>query len=123
MSRPILVRGFTVDERRAIRAGLRWVPSGHDATVLYRCQILLAGARGQTARQIAANLGQSDQWVRIIIHTFKTDGLTGLESSSRRPYTIHAAFDAKGCERLHKLLHRSPRVRQTHQRLDAHPAG
>jgi hypothetical protein len=47
MSRPIFVRTFTEDERRAIEDGL----GSPDAAVLRRCQILLASARRQTARQ------------------------------------------------------------------------
>jgi transposase len=105
MSRPIFVRGLTDDERQAIEDGLR----PPDASVLRRCQILVASARGQTARQIAEGLGCSDQWVRDVIHAFNADGLASLVPGSRRPHTIHVAFDAAAAEQLGELLHRSPR--------------
>jgi transposase len=105
MKAPIRVRALTDDEREAVEAGLR----SPDASVLRRCQIVLASARGETARQIAAGLGCSDQWVRDVVHGFNAGGLVSLEHRSRRPHTIHVAFDAAGCERLRDLLHRSPR--------------
>jgi transposase len=89
-----------------VEAGLR----SSEASVLRRCQIVLASARGQTARQIAAALGCSDQWVRDVVHAFNADGLSSLTPRSRRPHTIHVAFDAAGSERLRELLHRSPRA-------------
>ena len=75
MVRPIFVRDLTDDERQAIEDGLR----SPDASVLRRCQILVASAGGDTARQIAASLGCSDQWVRNVIHAFNADGLAALE--------------------------------------------
>jgi transposase len=105
MRPPIFVRAVTDDERKAIEDGLR----SSDASVLRRCQILLASARGETARQIAASLGCSDQWVRDVIHAFNADGSASLAPGSRRPHTIHVAFDAAGGEQLCELLHRSPR--------------
>lgn len=105
MSRPIFVRALTDGERQAIEDGLH----SSDASVLRRCQILMASARGDTARQIADSLGCSDQWVRNVLHAFNAEGLESLEPGSRRPHTIHVAFDADACEQLRELLHRSPR--------------
>lgn len=105
MKTPIRVRALTDDEREAVEAGLR----SPEASFLRRCQIVLASARGQPARQIAAALGCSDQWVRDVVHAFNADGLASLAPRSRRPHTIHVAFDAEGCERLRDLLRRSPR--------------
>jgi transposase len=105
MKAPIRVRALTDDERAVVEAGLR----SPEAPVLRRCQIVLASARGQTARQIAATLGCSDQWVRDVVHAFNADGVSSLQRRSRRPHTIRVAFDADGCERLRELLHRSPR--------------
>jgi transposase len=106
MRAPIRVRALTDDERDAVEAGLR----SSDASVLRRCQIVLASARGQTAAQIGASLGCSDQWVRDVVHAFNADGLGSLDRRSTRPHTVHVAFDAAGCERLRELLHRSPRA-------------
>lgn len=105
MKTPIRVRALTDDERAAVEAGLR----SPDASVLRRCQIIAASARSETARQIAVALGCSDQWVRDVVHAFNADGLSSLARRSRRPHTIHVAFDAAGCERLREVLHRSPR--------------
>ena len=93
------------DERQVIEDGLR----SPDASVLRRCQILLASARGATAHQIAATLGCSDQWARTVLHAFNAAGVSSLAPRSRRPHSIHVAFDAEGCEQLRDLLHRSPR--------------
>lgn len=106
MSRPIHVRVCTDDERQVIEDGLR----SPDASVLRRCQILLASARGDTARQMGDSLGCSDEWVRQVIHAFHADGLVSLAPRSRRPHTIRVAFDAAGCEALRDVLHRSPRA-------------
>jgi transposase len=105
MRSPIRVRALTDDEREAVEAGLR----SSDASVLRRCQIVLASTRDQTPRQIAATLGCSDQWVRDVVHAFNAAGLDSLQRRSRRPHTIHVAFDAAGCAWLRELLHRSPR--------------
>lgn len=105
MKTPIRVRALTDDERDAVEAGLR----SPDASVLRRCQIVLASARGQTARQIAASLGCSDQWVRDVVHAFNASGPTSLQRRSRRPHIVRVAFDVAGCERLRELLHHSPR--------------
>lgn len=80
-----------------------------DAFVLRRCQIVLASARGETARRIGLALGCSDQAVRTAIRAFNQRGLAALRKRSSRPKTIRPAFDAAGAERLRELLHRSPR--------------
>jgi DNA-binding NarL/FixJ family response regulator len=71
MRKPIYIRPLTEDEQHTLQEGLR---SSH-AFVLRRCQILLASARGQTARVIGETLGCDDQTVRNALHTFNTQGL------------------------------------------------
>ena len=105
MSHPIRVRAFTDDERQVIEDGLR----SPEASVLRRCQILLASARGATAQQIAETLGCGDQWARTVVHAFNANGLASVPPRSRRPHTIRVAFDADGCAQLRTLLHQSPR--------------
>jgi transposase len=105
MKAPLFVRPLTDAERDRLTAGLR----APDAFTLRRCQALLASARGETARQIAAHLGCSDQAVRDAIRAFNARGLAALDRQSSRPATTHSAFDAAGVERLRELLHRSPR--------------
>jgi|SRR5688572_24045753 transposase len=105
MRPPILVRTLTDDETRVLEQGLR----SSDADMLRRCQIVLASARGQAAPQIGRDLGCSGQWVRKVVHAFNAEGLASLAARSRRPHTIHVAFDAEGCEALRELVRRSPR--------------
>src|SRR5665213_1981719 len=106
MCTPIFVRLLTDSERDAVLAGLR----SPDAFTLRRCQILLASARHERARQIAAHVGCDDQAVRNAIHAFNRSGLGALLEGSSRPHRITAAFDPPAAERLRALLHQSPRA-------------
>lgn len=76
-----------------------------------RCQILLASADGKNAYRIARTFGCHDQTVRNAIHKFNQEGLQAtLRRGSRRPHTIHAAFDSEQAkQRLKEVLHQSPR--------------
>jgi transposase len=105
MRPPIFVRPLTDGETRTLEQGLR----SSEAATLRRWQIVLASANGQTAPQIARTLGCSDEWVRQVIRAFEAAGLASLVRRSRRPHTIHVAFDAEGAEALRELLRRSPR--------------
>jgi transposase len=107
MRTPILIRALTDAEAHALQEGLR----SADAFVLRRCQILLASARGQRARQIATLLGCDDQTVRNAIHAFNARGLATLRRGSSAPHrTPHAIFTADRREQLRTLLHQSPRT-------------
>ena len=106
MRKPIFIRPLTEDEQQALHEGLR----SSNAFVLRRCQLLLASARGQTARVIAETLGCDDQTVRHVIDAFTTHGLAVLTRRSSAPRrTPHAAFDAPRREQLRAFLHQSPR--------------
>ena len=74
MKPPIFVRTLSKDEREALEAGLH---SSH-ARVRCRCQILLASSRGESAAQIAKNLGCGSQPVRNAIHDLDRNGLGSL---------------------------------------------
>jgi transposase len=107
MRKPIYIRPLTGDEHQTLQEGLR----SSNAFVLRRCQILLASARGQTARVIGETLGCDDQTVRNVLHAFNTQGLAVLTRQSSAPQrTPHAAFKAPRCEQLRALLHQSPRT-------------
>ena len=107
MRKPIYIRPLTTDEQHTLQEGLR----SSNAFVLRRCQILLASARGQTARVIGEALGCDDQTVRNVLHAFHTQGLTALSRRSSAPHrTPHAAFNALQREQLRALLHQSPRT-------------
>jgi transposase len=105
MKPPLLLRPLTGAERKHLEAGLR----SSAAFTLRRCQILLASARGTHARQIARELGCSDETVRTVIRAFEARGVAALAPQSRRPKTSTAAFDAAGIEQLTACIHQSPR--------------
>ena len=106
MKRPIFVRPLNDTEQNTLEAGLR----SSDAFVLRRCQVLLASSRGENAYQIATSLGCNPQTVRNAIHAFNERGLPeALQRGSKRPHTIHRAFDPERAEALRELLHKSPR--------------
>lgn len=107
MRKPLYVRPITAAEQHALQEGLR----SADAFVLRRCQILLASARGQHARELATLLGCDDQTVRNAIHTFNACGLATLRRGSSAPHPPpHAVFDSNRREQLRTLLHQSPRT-------------
>ena len=107
MRKPISVRPLTNTEQHALQEGLR----SSDAFVLRRSQSLLASARGQHAREIAAALGCDDQTVRNAIHAFNAWGVRALQRRSSAPHqTPHAVFTPTRCEQLQALLHQSPRA-------------
>ena len=106
MRTPLYVRSLTADELQTLQEGLR----SSEAFVLRRCQILLASARGQTARVIGEMLGCDDQTVRNAMHAFNTRRLLALPPRSSAPQrTPHAAFRATQRQQLRALLHQSPR--------------
>jgi transposase len=106
MKPPVFVRPLTDAERAQVATGLR----SSEAFVLRRSQILLASAQGESAPQIARQLGCDDQTVRNAITAFNTQGLAALRKGSSRPHRIHAAFDLARGEQLRALLHQSPRT-------------
>lgn len=106
MKRPIFVRPLSDAERETLEAGLR----SPDAFTLRRCQILLASDRGENAYQIAHSLGCNPQTARNAIHAFNEKGLPEtLRKGSKRPHTVHRAFDSDQAEALRELLHQKPR--------------
>jgi transposase len=114
MKKPIFARLLSDNERKTLKAGLR----SPDAFVLRRCQILLASADGKNAYQIARIFGCHDQTARNVIAKFNEKGLKEtLRKGSRRPHTIHAAFDEKQAEKLKEMLHKSPRSFDRHSSL------
>lgn len=79
--------------------------------MLRRCQLLLASARGQTARVSADTLGCDAQTVRHVIAACNTHGVAVLTRRSSAPRrTPQAAFEAARREQLRTLLHQSPRT-------------
>lgn len=105
MHPPLFVRPLTPDEKSGLEQGLR----SRDGFKLRRSQILLASAKGQTASQIARQVGCSAQTVRNVIRAFEDKGLACLVAESNRPKTVQPTFDEAGREQLRNLLRRSPR--------------
>src|SRR5262249_33488030 len=97
MRKPIYIRPLTEGAQQTLQEGVR----SPNAFILRRCQILLASARGQTARVIGETLGCDDQTVRNVLHAFNTQGLEALPRRSSAPQrTPHAAFHASQREQL-----------------------
>lgn len=105
MKEPIFVRSLTGTERTALRTGLR----SPQAFTLRRSQLLLLSAEGKTPRQIARQLGCSDQTARNVLRAFEAEALACLEQKSCRPKTATPELDEAKCEKLRDLLHQSPR--------------
>ena len=80
MRKPLYIRSLTAGEQQILQEGLR----SPNAFVLRRCHILLASARGQTARVIAEALGCDDQTVRNAIHAFNARGLAVQDAALAR---------------------------------------
>jgi transposase len=105
MKPPLFVRPLTGEEEVSLREALR----STDAFRLRRAQYLLASARGQVPRQIAATYGGCEQTVRNVLHAFNQIGLNCLSPQSRRPKSVTAELIGPKLDRLGEILHQSPR--------------
>ena len=105
MKPPLFVHPLTLEERQTLERALR----SSQSFTLRRAQILLQSAMGRTPQEIAHTLGCTSQTVRNVIHDFHARGLEILTPQSRRPKTLHRAFDQAGHERLMEIAHTSPR--------------
>ncbi|MFN0074558.1 MAG: helix-turn-helix domain-containing protein [Chloroflexota bacterium] len=107
MRPPIRVHALTDAETARLRAGLR----ASDAFVKTCCQILLAGARGETAPRIATQLGCHEQTVRNVFARFDCDDLDAtLTRRSSRPHRLRTKVDAATRQGVHALVRQSPRT-------------
>src|SRR5215211_9117539 len=99
MKEAIFVRALTGTERTALRTGWR----SPQAFTLRRSQTLLLSAEGRTPRQIARQLGCSDQTVRNVIRAFESQALACLEQKSSRPKTAKPELEEAKYEELRDL--------------------
>jgi transposase len=106
MKPPLLIRPLTDMERCHLEGGLR----SKNAFTRRRCQILLASARHHPPARIAHHLGCSVQTGRKAIHAFAQGGLAGLTAQSCVPRTVPPVLEAAKRERVHTILHQSPRT-------------
>jgi transposase len=107
MSKPLVVRPLTDEERGALETGLH----SSDAFTLRRCQILLASADGGTSGTISRQLHCGEQTIRNALRAFNTHGLAVLtKRSTVAQHLPHTAFDAAGLEHLKVIIKRSPRT-------------
>jgi transposase len=106
MKPPLYVRPLTSPECRQLEAARR----SSTAFRMRRAQIVLASARGHSAKPIAQLVGCSVQTVRNGIRAFNADGLACLAKQSNRPRSVRPTLDAARCEQLRQLLHQSPRT-------------
>ncbi len=105
MKEPIFVRSLNETERATLRSSLR----SPNAFTLRRSQTLLASVEGRTPRQIAKQLGCTDQTVRNVIRAFEREGLACLQQKSSAPKSRVPELDEAKREKLGALLHQSPR--------------
>jgi transposase len=105
MKPPLFVRPLTPAERETLEHGLR----SASAFVVRRCQCLLKSAAGLTPRQIARQLGCSDQTVRNALQAFVREGLGCLEEKSSRPKSARKVLEGEQLEAVKELLYRRPR--------------
>lgn len=105
MKPPLYVHPLTPKEHRQLEAARR----SSNVFCLRRAQIVLASARGQSAKPIAQFLGCSVQTVRNVIRAFNAGGMSCLAKRSNRPTSAKPTLDAAQCEQLRHVLHQSPR--------------
>src|SRR5438477_6982121 len=106
MKPPLYVRPLTEQEQHFLEAELR----SSDAFRLRRAQYLLASARKQTPRQIAATYGGCVQNVRNVLNAFNARDLDCLNRLSNRPKTTKPLLSDAHLAQLQHLLHQSPRT-------------
>jgi Winged helix-turn helix len=107
MSKPLVIRPLTDEERGTLETGLR----SSDAFTLRRCQILLASAAGGTSTSISGQLRCGQQTVRNVLRAFNAHGLAVLTKGSTVAHHLpHTAFDPAGLEQLKVIIKRSPRT-------------
>lgn len=106
MKAPLYVRELTCEERQQLEAGLH----SKSAFTLKRCQILLASAAGQTAKQIAERLGFAATTVRYVLRAFNAHGFDALQERSHVPTSLQPVLSADKREQLYTILHHSPRT-------------
>jgi hypothetical protein len=90
MKTTIFIHQLSPEEEPQLRASLR----AREAFSLRRSQILLAGAAGQRAPQIALQVGCTDQTVRAVIPAFEARGVACLARQSSRPKRARPGPDA-----------------------------
>lgn len=105
--RPCLfVRPFADGERQLLEDALH----APDAFALRRAQYLLASARGQKPKEIAATYGGCEQTVRNVVRAFNAAGADCLTAQSHRPKTVQPVLAQEQLDRLQQILHQSPRL-------------
>lgn len=105
MKAPLYARELSLEESQVLERALH----SPERFTLRRAQILRQSAKGRTAHEIAETIGCAPQTVGNTIHAFHERGLDALKARSRRPKTIHTAFDEPGHQRLMEMAHTSPR--------------
>jgi transposase len=105
MKPPLYVHPLSPKEHWQLEAARR----SANGFCLRRAQIVLAGARGQSAKPIAQVLGCSVQTVRNVVRAFNAGGMSCLAKRSNRPKSAKPTLDAAQCEQLRHLRPQSPR--------------
>jgi transposase len=99
------VHPLSEEEHQALVKGTK-SPSGF---TVRRSQMLLLSAEGLTPQQVGQRLHCGDQTVRNALRAFEREGLSCLAQKSSRPHHDNSTFTVEGLQRLHELVHCSPR--------------
>jgi len=104
--RAIYAREPSTEERKELESGLK---STDGATVRRSQMILMSADERKTAREISERIGQSDQQIRKVLHTFNEKGTSCLKLQSRARHDDQRAYNDDARERLRGLIRQSPR--------------
>lgn len=104
--RALYVGRLTEKEIKSLKQGLR----SSSAFTVRRCQIVLKSSQWQTPRQIAQQLGCSDQTVRQAIRAYQQTGLACLQEKSHARRNQEPSIKEAGTDRLKELIRLSPRT-------------
>src|SRR5262245_7209420 len=105
MKPPLSVRPLTAEERTQLEVERR----SADASHVRHAQIILASARGLSAKPSAQLVGGAVQTVRHVIQAVITSGVACMVTHATRPKRVAPMRDGVKCERLPHILHQSPR--------------
>jgi hypothetical protein len=111
MQPPRLIRPLTDAERRHLEGGWR----ATNAVTRRRCHSVRASARHPPPARMAKHLGGRGQTVRQAIQALAHGALAGLTAPSCGPRPVQPVLAAATRERVHPIVHQSPRTFGTHR--------
>jgi transposase len=102
----IYARDPSEEERQELESGLK---SSVGVTVRRSQIILMSADESKTAQEISERIGQSDQQIRKVLHSFNEKGISCLRLQSRARHDDQRAYADEARECLRELIRQSPR--------------